>query len=750
MMSLARRPSPAAWLLVCVAAGALLGFVVPRPSWAVVVALLLGAAGARLVRAGFGWIAAISLGLAHGAMARAVDARSCRARFLAGPIELAVVLEEPSVAGQAVLATPIGQPCGGTVALRWRHPEPVWAGQVLMIQGVWIVRPNRWRADGTLAVDRFEARGQRPTAARRLRNWLGLTIDRLYGPRAGVIGALIVGTRGTIDPELVRAFARSGLVHLLSISGFHVGLVAGWIILLGRALRRPRLQAGLAAVVIVVAYVGFIGAPPPALRAAILATIGLVETWRQRAVGPGPLFAFTALVVVLFDPWALVDVGAWLSVTALWGATAATRWSDRAIASGSAWRIVAGSVGATAFTAPVAAFALGNVSLVGVGLNLIGIPLAAVAVPGVAATLVTAPVADGLARSLAAGSGVALGLLEALARGGARLPAAAIAVDPGPAAGLAALLVVGALIWVVGRRNTAREAGRRAAWIVAPIPLVMLAVGLAVRPHGGRRLTLHFLDVGQGDAALIETSHQHSILIDGGPAATQRDAGSRVVVPYLTRLGVTRLDLAIVSHAHLDHYGGSAAVFRSIQADLVAEPGEAVPDAGYIGWLDQVDRDGLEWRSLRTGARFVIDGVQFDVLHPDSAWAGWGEDLNDDSVVLRVRSGAFEAWFPGDAGFKVEETLAGRIGRIDLLKVGHHGSRTATSATFLAEALPKVAVVSTGPNRYGHPSPEALGRLATARVDVWRTDQDGTVTVEVFDSTMRVSGRKGVRTYPLN
>jgi competence protein ComEC len=620
----------------------------------------------------------------------------------------------------------------------------------MTIEGRWSTRPGSRRADGLLVVDRFASRGARPTAARRFRNWLRLTIARLYGPRAGMIGALILNTQGAIDPELMQSFARAGLVHLLSISGFHVGLIVGWIVLIGRALRRPKLQAELFAVILAGAYVAFIGAPPPALRAAILAGIGLVERWRQRAVSPGPLFAFTALVVVLVDPWAVLDLGAWLSVTALFGAVSATRWVVRAGWASTPARIVAASVGATVATAPVAAFALGSVSLIGIGLNLVGIPLAAAAVPGVLGTLLTAPIAPGVARSMAAGSGLALNLLESLAVVGARAPGAAIAVDPGLSAGLVAVLVLVAAVWAAGRRNTAAEAARRAAWIVAPIPLVMLLFGLLVRPHHGQHLTLSFLDVGQGDATLIETPHHHAILIDGGPVSRGRDAGARVVVPALRRLDIGRLDLVIVSHAHLDHYGGSAAVLRAIPTDLVAEPGEAVHDAGYLGWLDEIDRRELRWTALRAGEHFTIDGIRFDVLHPDPGWTGWGEDLNEDSVVLHLRSGRFDAWFPGDAGILVEESLAGRIGRIDLLKVGHHGSRTATGAPFLAEAAPTVAVVSTGPNRYGHPSPEALGRLAAAGADVWRTDREGTVTVQVLDSTMQVSGRRGVRTYPLH
>src|SRR6185295_14960039 len=156
------------------------------------------------------------------------------------------------------------------------------------------------------------------------------------------------------------AFARSGLVHLLSISGFHVGLLAGWFLLLARSLGLGRSAALLAATAGATGYVLFIGAPAPALRAAALGIVASVEAVRQRQIQSGPLLAATALVVVLADPWSVFEVGAWLSVMALWGAAAGTRWSDHALGPKPVWRLLASSVGATAATAPVTAWMFGS------------------------------------------------------------------------------------------------------------------------------------------------------------------------------------------------------------------------------------------------------------------------------------------------------------------------------------------------------------------------------------------------------
>jgi competence protein ComEC len=138
------------------------------------------------------------------------------------------------------------------------------------------------------------------------------------------------------------------------------------------------------------------------------------------------------------------------------------------------------------------------------------------------------------------------------------------------------------------------------------------------------------------------------------------------------------------------------------------------------------------------------------VLLPDTTWRRWGEDLNDDSVVLLVSYGAFHAVFAGDLGVRAESLLAGRVGRVDLLKVGHHGSAGSSGVPWLHELRPHAAIVSVGANRYGHPAPAALARLAEAGAEVWRTDREGTISVSVTATEMTVRGRRGTRRYSLS
>jgi competence protein ComEC len=277
--------------------------------------------------------------------------------------------------------------------------------------------------------------------------------------------------------------------------------------------------------------------------------------------------------------------------------------------------------------------------------------------------------------------------------------------------------------------------------------VALVPVRTILAPHEGPGLSLHFLSVGQGDAALIRTPAGRWILVDAGPAGGGGNAGRDVVLPFLVRHGVRRLAAFVMSHAHLDHIGGATAVLEAVPADVILDPAEPVPDSHYLSLLDLAGARGMRWQPARAGDSLVIDGVRLSVLHPDTAWTGWRADLNDDSIVLLVRLGSFEAILAGDLGIRAESLLAGRIGRIDLLKVGHHGSAGSTGAPWLAELLPRAAVVSVGVNRYGHPAPSALARLADAGTEVWRTDREGSIRVTVRETTMELRGRRTTRAY---
>jgi competence protein ComEC len=615
------------------------------------------------------------------------------------------------------------------------------------LTGQWIPRLGvAYRPSGLFLVQNVSKIGGTPAMSERIRTSLSRASGALYGTRAPMVDALVLGRRDGFDRDLQDRFAQSGLVHLLSISGFHVGVITAWIFLLCRLVRVARPRALLTAAGASVAYVGFLGWPAPAARAAALAVLVSLSRVRQRRVETTALLSATCLCVLLLDPWSLLDLGGWLSVTALWGATTFSRWTDRVLGSSVWWRTLGSSVGATLATAPITAGVLGTVALVGIALNFAAIPLAALAIPGVFASLLLYPIWPWLAGALAGGAGLGLHLLELLATTGSAIPYGHTTMVAQPKSAVIWLILLLAGLWVIGHQNTLQEAARRCSWCTAVVMWLGFFRGCFPSDEGSG-FALHFLDVGQGDGAVLRTPKGRWILIDAGPVNEAGDAGGRVVAPFLQRHGARGLALAFVSHAHADHLGGVPAVLRRFRPGEVVEPGEQVADPLYYGFLNGLSAQDIPWHAGARGEHFTLDSLDFTILHPDRHWSRWGEDLNEDSLVLLIRYGDFEVVFAGDAGFPAEREMRGLTCRVDLLKVGHHGSRGSTGEEWLDALHPTGAIISVGHNNYGHPSPETLSRLRHHGIAVWRTDQDGTVTVTTDGRQMTIRSPRGIETY---
>ncbi len=704
---------------------------------------LLATAAVAGRRSTVGWLALIALvGRLLGGVLHQAEHEQCATRLPEARLEFAARVLEPvdSTGGMTRLA-PVNTGCRGTTAARWPPARPVHAGSDVRVRGRWTRGGRRngrqggwWEIEAVLEVE------FRPDWEAALRNTTVHAIQRLYGARAPVVDALVLNRKTNLDPGLRDRFARSGMIHLLAISGFHVGLLMAWVYAACRLVRLSRAPALLIASLGAVAYAAFLGWPAPATRAALLGLLASIARVRQRRVDALSLLAATVLLVLIVDPWAMLNAGAWLSVLAVWGIMTfapsrgpgrRARWMEHALGA---------SLGATLATAPIIAGLFGVVSLAGVVVNLVALPVAGIAVPGILASLLTAALGLPLAESLAAGTGLCLDVLERLADWASRIPLGHLVQPTGPSAAAPWLVVLALCLWIRGRANTVAEAWRRVLWVGVVGLWAPLGVGLLSRPAGNHRLALHFLDVGQGDGAAIRTPGGRWVLVDAGPRTDRFDAGQRRVIPFLLRHRAESLDLVMVSHAHADHLGGIPAVLERFPVARAVEPGLAVADPLYLEFLEAVEQRGIAWQPARAGQRIEIDGVGFSILHPDTLWPGWAEDLNEDSVVLLVEYGAFQAVLAGDAGRPVEALLGGRVGPVDVLKVGHHGSAGASGQAWVRELQPKVAVVSVGQNRYGHPAPEVMARLGAEGVTVWRTDRDGVVTIETDGRTMEVRG----------
>ena len=574
----------------------------------------------------------------------------------------------------------------------------------------------------------------------RLRARTGARIDRIFATDAPLVRALVIADMSAIDATQRDRYADAGLVHMLSVSGLHVGIIALALELLGAALRLPRAPTRVASLVILSAYVAAIGAPPPAVRAAVMLGVLLVSRLRQR---PTSRWAILALggAVPLVVPATVLDLGWQLSVA---GAAALVaggmlvrrvvprRWKGwrRTIAAG-----VVISLVATVTTAPLVAWAIGRVALVGPVTNLLADPIMGLLQP---VLFVALCIPIPLVETLCADAAHALvAAFDAVARAGAAVPGGVLAVAPSTTSAiLAGVAAVAALVACASRwpvRAIVVGMSAIAALVIAPI----------VRPD--RPFTeLHVLDVGQGDAIALRTRRNRWVLVDAGRNWIGGDAGRSTVVPYLAHRGGS-LALFVLSHPHADHVGGAASVFASLHPARFLDPGYVGTTPAYRDALGEAARARIPWQRVRPGDSLRVDEVTLTALAPESTWVAGLSDANLASTVLMARVGSIRFLFTGDAEGPEEEWLLSRDpGALaaDVLKVGHHGSRTSTTPRFLGAVRPRLALVSVGAhNAYGHPSPEIMQALRDSGVQVLRTDRVGTIVVSTDGRHLAVEAR---------
>jgi competence protein ComEC len=644
---------------------------------------------------------------------------------------------------RGVLSSADGR-CSVAVTLRW-HQTPPAGGHRLAVRGR-AEFTRRGLALREITVERVGAHDP----LRASRAWAAHTIDTLFRARAPLVRALLIADQDGIPPALRDRYADAGLVHMLSVSGMHVAIIASALLTFGSLLRVPRRWCEPLAIAAVVVYVLMLGCPPPAVRSAVMLVVMALATRVQR-----PLHDWTALalgaVVPTIDPLVVTDLGWQLSVGGMAALVAARalrrRWRQwalrvrhatlRPVAGAARWLITRRGVGdwligeittglvATIVTAPLIAWTFGRLSLVAPLSNIVAGPVIALLQPTLFLALLLAPMPT-LAALVADASQPAMALLDGIAGTAAAPSWAARPVAPSlvtvSAAGVAMALLV---------RGSAST--RASGWLLGAAAALTAAIWWPVLRAGTGAFEMHVIDVGQGDAIALRTPKGRWVVVDAGPRWAGGDAGTRAVIPHLRRFGGP-VALFVLSHAHDDHAGGAAAVLRQFRPSRWWEPAFISPSPGYRAALEAVRAEGVIWERVRPGSRWQLDGVTITVLAPDSAWTAVQTDANETSVVLRVNYGAHRMLLTGDAEGAEERWLLAAYGpealRADVLKLGHHGSRTSSSVGFLDAVQPRVGIASVGAgNRYGHPAPETLGNLLRRGVPVLRTDVEGSIIV---------------------
>ena len=544
---------------------------------------------------------------------------------------------------------------------------------------------------------------------------------------SGLLRGLAIGDTTGMDPEVEEDFRASGLGHLLAVSGSNVATFLAPVLLLATRFRaRPvtRAAAGLFAVVFFALLTRW---EPSVLRASAMAVIALVAIASGRRRGSGPALGAAVLALLVLDPRLAHAVGFELSVAATAGIAAMAgpiAGRLRALPKPLALAVAA-TVAAQAAVTPFLLLRFGVVPTSTLLANVLAFPAV------VPALLIGVPAAilglmwPALGELLGGFAEVPLAYLMAVADRTARFPLPSLTAD-----GALTPLLLSALV-ALGAWRLRR--GRRPV-VALSVAVVLTAAAWAV-PLGGQQpasMTATFVDVGQGDAALVRSPGGATILVDAGPEEDE-------VAADLARLGVRRIDVAVATHAHADHLAGFPAILARFPISLLLEPGCPGDSPIYARFLRAVRDEAVRVEHARGGDRFIVGDLIVEVLGPD-ACSSLGEP-NDDSVVIRVSRGEDSILFPGDAEVPAQQDMLedGDPIEADVLKVPHHGGDTSDPA-FLEATAAAAAVVSTGENTYGHPHPTVLEVLRSAGMAIYRTDRSGEVTVRFTSEGVVVVG----------
>jgi competence protein ComEC len=613
------------------------------------------------------------------------------------------------------------------------HPGERWLMTVRLRRPHGNVNPNGFDYEAWLLERGIGATGYvRPRGAQRLLGARNSFLDRIEQaresvrdrflatlgptPAAGILAALAVGDQHAISGEEWQLFNRTGVTHLMSISGLHVTLVSGllaWLVAAlwrrvpALALRVPaRKAAALAAIAGAFGYTLLAGFAVPAQRTFYMVTVVALALWGGRIASPLRVLALALAAVVLFDPWAPLSPGLWLSFGAVllifYVASGWNRGRSRiAQAAQVQWAITVG-------LAPAALLLFGQISVAGPLANALAIPLVSIVVTPLALLAAVFPV-DAV---LQAGAWLVEWLLQFLEWCSA-LPGALWQQHvPAP---WAVALALGGVAWLLAPRGVPWRAGG----------LLVMAPAFIVAPAGPApgEAWITTLDVGQGLAVLVRTSSR-VLLYDAGPAyGPEADSGGRVVLPALRGAGLARVDSMVLTHEDGDHLGGALTVLDSIEVGALST--SLAPDHPLHALAPLA-------RRCVAGEAWEWDGVRFELLHPAASGTAPSR-RNNQSCVLRVASAGGSMLLTGDIERAAEADILKRGPvRSDVILMPHHGSRTSSTAQFIAAVAPRWAVVPAGyRNRFRHPNGEVLERYRAAGAQILRTDLEGAVHVRL-------------------
>ncbi len=565
-------------------------------------------------------------------------------------------------------------------------------------------------------------------------------IDRLHSPRhASFLKGIIFGYRADIPADVKQSFMDTGTIHILAVSGSNVAFVAFIFFSILGFFRLPRKAVGGVAILGLIVYMLITGSSASVVRATIMAIVLLCGTLFERKADIYNSISVAALILLFWNTNTLFDIGFQLSFAAVISIVyfyprlellikkIPERFEEIKTVD-AVLKLFAVSLAAQLGTVPFTAYYFGRVSIISLVANIPVVPISGLNTFIGAAEIMLYPISPWIAKLYAAVNDFLVWFLLGFVKQAASVPFAYL-----EAWHFSAVFVIGYYILVIGIFNL--NLPRIRAWLLIIVLMLsnyVLYSNFIYLAHP--KCTATVIDVGQGDAILIEFPNRKRMLIDAGPMTQKFDAGARTVVPFLKRNGISKLDYFLITHSHSDHIGGAESVLKLLRVDTFMMASRATSNHQVKDVLEIAEARHSGIKTVRTGNLIQIDSnARVYVLYPDSNHFA-EKNLNNSSVVLKIVYGNSSIMLVGDAEVVTEKRIIPRYGTFlstNILKVGHHGSITSSSEKFLELVRPQTALISVGNhNKFRHPSPFTIWRLKVNSIDIKRTDKLGAIVIE--------------------
>lgn len=561
-----------------------------------------------------------------------------------------------------------------------------------------------------------------------------ITKQTLPQPYSYLLIGMLLGEKNFIPPHLKEVFTEAGIMHILAVSGLHVGIIAMALLALLSMLNLPKKLKLLTLILILIMYASITGFRPSVLRATIMFLLLIGGKLINRSRNLNISLFFAGFLILLLNPLILYDAGFLLSFIVTFFIINLSPIFQELFSKIVAWikNPLAVSTAAWIGIFPLSAYFFTKVSIISIVSNILIIPLTVVAVILGFVTFFIGMASISLAGIVANINYLVLSLITLIAKSFSSLPFAFVYVaQPSILVIILYYLMVFFIIELFYIKILSQKIKKKAALIVLSITLLIISVQIF---YPTDNLKVNFINVGEGDCILIEAPNKINILIDGG-GTTQGDfdVGSKIVVPYLRRKGINEIDLLILTHPHLDHLEGLLPVLKEFKVGMVLDSGLLCDISAYKEFISLIQKKSIPYHKAKAGDNFVFsNNLEIFLLNPlyDSDFYD-ESDFNNASIVVKLFYKNADFLFTGDIEVTAEKKLLvwQNILQSDILKVGHHGSITSTNLEFLDKVDPRIAIITVGKNHFGHPSQKIIERLEDGNIQIYRTDEDGTIII---------------------